>query len=122
MKYQTKQKSIILNYLKENENCLYSAKQLQQIFKDEVSKATLYRYLDELYNENIINRYFNEQTNNYEYLYVASKLDCQHHLHFKCSKCGKLYHLKNAITNEQFLIDFSHSLICGLCVSCQIIH
>lgn len=118
MKYITKQKESILNILKEHQDNILSAKKLKELLNDNVSKATLYRNLDELFNEGVINRFYNEALNIYEYQYKIADNDCQHHLHFKCNNCGKIFHLKELVTNNLFVVDYAHSLICGVCKNC----
>ena len=119
MKYQTKQKELILNILKNHEGKFYTAKELLKLLQNQVSKATLYRCVDELYQENVIKRYYNEISNSYEYQYLNNSDDCNHHLHLKCNKCGKIFHIFDKISTNLFLIDYHSSIINGVCNICS---
>ena len=119
MAYQTKQKEIILNTFKDHNNESLTAKDLLLYINESVSKATLYRIIDNLVKDNIINKYYNEISNSYEYQYIGNSNDCHNHLHLKCNKCGKIYHLDNMFNNKlSFSIDYTHSLLYGTCSVC----
>ena len=119
MKYNTKQKQLIIETLKKYDNQYVCAKELEEILLLSVSKATLYRYLDDLSKENIINKHYNEQNNCYEYQYIDDD-DCLNHLHLKCNVCGKIIHLHefNINTNNSFVLDYAHTLLYGTCNNC----
>ena len=121
--YKTKQKENILNLLKNNNEKTLSAIEIIRLLNLKVSKATIYRQLDSLFRKNIINRYYNESTNRYEYSYSIDE-KCSYHLHLKCNKCGMIYHLNDKITRSitsdlNFNIDFNNSLIYGICQKCK---
>ena len=118
MIYNTKQRKLILEIFKENKNSLLNAKEIKSLLNDKVSKATLYRLLNILCEENIIKKSFNEFNNSYEYS-LNENNDCNNHLHLKCDLCGKIIHLKEIKPElNNFLIDFSHSIIHGTCKAC----
>lgn len=117
--YKTKQKQAILDLFKENNTLTFNAHEIINKLINFTSKATIYRQLDKLCNDGIINKFYNEKENIYEYQYVNKTHDCHQHLHLKCNKCGKIIHLQNNIINEiNFKIDYSHSLIYGTCNDC----
>lgn len=119
MTYNTKQKEKILEILKDNENESMSAKEIIENFN--MPKATTYRTLESLFENKIINRYYNEHTNAYEYQYISPSLNCNFHLHLKCDNCGKIYHLYNNFGNNMpFIINFKSSVIHGKCVHCEV--
>ncbi len=119
MSYQTKQKNILLTTLKEHEGMSFSAKELNEKLSMFISKATLYRLLDSLCKEQVITKYYNEIAKVYEYQYYKDAINCKTHLHFKCNECGKLYHLHSTLNEQNFLIDYSHSMIYGRCFKCR---
>lgn len=121
MKYNTKQKKLLLDIFDSNPSHLYSTKELREILKDNISKATLYRLLDLLCKDNILKSSFNEKLNCHEYQLVKDDTCC-HHLHLKCDYCGKIYHLDNFKIPQfnDFLIDFTHTLIHGTCKMCKL--
>ena len=127
--YSTKQKSIIMEILKENKDKLLSPDEIVDILKEKnesCSKATLYRFLDNLVITKEIRKCYNQDSNRFEYQLVQG--DCATHLHLKCKKCGLVIHLccddtKNYLNHisieHEFLIDQMSSTIYGLCKSCR---
>lgn len=94
--YQTKQKSYILNILKENKDKHLNAEEIFMILKEQnlsVSLATLYRYLDKLVNENIVRKYTSSHLGKACYQYIDSHCHKHNHFHLICLKCNKLIHL-----------------------------
>jgi len=124
MNYNTKQRQILLDTFKNNKNKSFNAKDLLLLLSNDLSKATLYRELDSLEKENIINKYFNQVNNSFEYQYNNIEEHCNSHLHMKCLTCGRVIHLhgllNKEITNNEisFKVDFTHSLIMGTCKEC----
>lgn len=127
--YNTKQKSAILNILKNNKEKLISPAEILEKLEasgEHIGKATLYRFLDNLVLTKEIRKSFNEEINGFEY--QMSQGDCENHLHLKCKNCGLVIHLKcddtknylNHISIEhKFLIDQMSSTIYGLCNECR---
>lgn len=127
--YNTKQKSAILNILKNNKEKLISPAEILEELEasgEHIGKATLYRFLDNLVLTKEIRKSFNEEINGFEY--QMSQGDCENHLHLKCKNCGLVIHLKcddtknylNHISIEhKFLIDQMSSTIYGLCNECR---
>ena len=90
-----------------------------------IDKATIYRNLKRLEDEQIIHKVFNEKTNLYEY---SLSIDCDNHFHLKCLKCGKTIHLEcseanefiNHISNEHsFMVKESMTTLYGVCERCK---
>lgn len=116
--YNTKHKTLILETLKNNEGESYSAKELMDILN--LPKATVYRNLEYLYENKVINRYFNDNIDSYEYQYIDISTSCMNHLHLKCDNCGKIYHLTNMKENSfPFIINYKNSIIHGTCIHCE---
>lgn len=127
--YSTKQKSIIMEILKENKEKLLSPDEILDILKlkdESCSKATLYRFLDNLVLTKEIRKCYNQDSNRFEYQLCQG--DCSRHLHLKCKKCGLVIHLDCHDTEEflhhiseehGFLIDNYESTIYGLCPKCR---
>lgn len=121
--YKTKKKNILLDFFKENSNNIYTAKDLLEILSD-IPKATIYRNLESLSLSKSIRKTYNSVLNAYEYQY---SIDCCHHLHLKCSKCGKIIHLDcdkassliSHINNSHgFTINLNDSILYGMCKEC----
>jgi Fur family ferric uptake transcriptional regulator len=130
MEYKTKQREIVLEYLKSHPEYSLSAKEIKDALNNEVSKATLYRTLDKLEEEHILRKYYNEFTSNYEYQYAHKEDTCSSHLHLKCTQCGRLIHLHCKEANElinhiskehDFFINQENTIIYGICSKCSLV-
>ena len=66
MEYKTKQKEKILSYLNSKKDYVVSANDIIKDLGKEVSKATIYRYLDQLEKEEKVKKQFNKDTSSYE--------------------------------------------------------
>ncbi|MGN1412116.1 MAG: Fur family transcriptional regulator [Oscillospiraceae bacterium] len=127
--YKTKQREIILKYLKENSNDHINADELAEHLKNSgnpVGKSTIYRYLDRLCCENMVRKFISPDGKSSCFQII--KDECHYHYHFKCIKCGELLHIKCSsldnvsthIQNEHgFKIDLSQTIIYGYCKKCS---
>lgn len=127
--YKTRQRDIILRYLKENSNIHINADELSEHLKNggnPVGKSTIYRYLDRLCNENIVRKFISPDGKSSCYQIIQE--ECHYHYHFKCINCGELLHIKcNSLDNvsthiqeeHNFKIDLSQTIIYGYCKNCQ---
>ena len=66
MEYKTKQKEKILSYLNSKKDYVVSANDIIKDLGKDVSKATIYRYLDQLEKEERVKKQFNKDTSSYE--------------------------------------------------------
>ena len=130
MEYKTKQKEKILSYLNSKKDYVVSANDIIKDLGKEVSKATIYRYLDQLEKEEKVKKQFNKDTSSYEYLICANDNSCLKHLHLKCIKCGKMIHLHCSVADSllshiskehNFFITPNNNTLTGLCSSCSLI-
>lgn len=129
--YKTKQRSNILNYLKENKEKHITAEEIILYFKKigtPIGKSTIYRYLDNLVQENIIRKYANSETGGAAcFQYINNHDKCNNHYHMKCTKCGALIHLDcdeiNELSNHifkehNFKLDTCKIILYGTCENC----
>lgn len=130
MEYKTKQKEIIIKILQDNNELSMNAKEILAKLGSRVSKATLYRALERLEEENKIRRFYNEVTSSYEYQYLDANDKCSSHLHLKCNSCGKLFHLhceesdsflSHIAHDHNFFVSQNETMIYGICKSCSIV-
>lgn len=127
--YQTKQKTAIIEYLKANSE---SHLAVDQILFDlnkrniKVSSATLYRFLDNLINLNMVRKIILDNSNKACFQYINSS--CHSHYHLMCTKCNKLYHLRcdeidelidHVYKNHDFKIEPERILLYGICKDCE---
>ena len=123
--YNTNNKQILLDIFKENNDRTFTATQLIELLKDKMNKATIYRQLIKLEENNEIIKFYNSSDDIYEYQLYQH---CNQHLHLKCTKCGKIVHLKcdetDAFLNHiekhhGFSVDKETTIIYGLCKECR---
>ena len=129
-RYNTKQREMILNYLKDNKDSNITAEEILNYFEDagtKLGKATVYRYLNDLVKQNVIKKYMVEGRNCSCYQYVEEQ-NCSEHYHLKCEKCNKIIHLEceefkevqNHIAQEHnFELDSVKTVLYGICKECS---
>ena len=125
MKYKTKHRTDIINFLKKNEDKHYTIQELHQKLKD-IPQATLYRLVDSLVEEGQVRKYIIGPNSSCCFQYNHDE-SCHHHFHLVCEKCGKLIHLEchevdHLLTHIKddhgFAIDTSKVNFYGLCDEC----
>ncbi len=129
--YNTRQKTIILEMLKNNKNKHLTADDMLFILsaqKVSVSRATLYRYLDVLVQTGDVKKYILPDSDKACYQYVDSGDSCKEHFHLMCIDCGTLQHLECVHINEvinhvenmhKFKVDPGRVVFYGLCEDCM---
>lgn len=129
--YKTRQKEMILDYMIKNKDIHVTADMILKYFEyhgTPIGKTTVYRNLDRLVNENIIRRFNIEDGTSACYQYAADGCKCMEHFHFKCSECGRLYHIHCELVSEirehvfkehGFVIDSSKTVFYGKCEECS---
>lgn len=128
MTYKTEQRNLLLSFLKENPDKMFSAKQIEAaLCSKNISRSAVYRNLAELENENKIRRC--SVNNSREVLYQFFDLQsCKNHIHLSCKKCGKLFHMENQLADsfineiaisQGFNISKAETTLFGLCDACQ---
>lgn len=128
--YNTKQREKILSYLKENKDSNITAEEILNYFNetgDNIGKATVYRYLNNLLEKNIIKKYMVEDRNCSCYQYIDGE-NCEEHYHLKCEKCNKIIHLdceefiyiqKHILAEHNFELDKVKTVLYGICNECK---
>lgn len=127
--YQTRQRSLILNYLVTHRNRHITAEEIIHHFQSngiQLGKSTVYRYLNLLLEKGTIRKYLRGSGPTACYRYVEEQtpeMPC----HLKCEKCGKVQDLScEEITmiatsfSEEigFQLDLSHTVFLGQCREC----
>lgn len=123
--YNTKQKDIILEVIKKQDS-EFSAKNIYNEVKDLTGLTTVYRLIDKLVNDGILNKTIGEDnTTYYQYLPECNN---KNHFYLKCTNCGNLIHidcdcieeLTSHITkHHKFKPKKEHIIIEGICNNCQ---
>ncbi len=131
--YNTKQKTAILELLKENQGKHFTADDILLSLSGEnmsIGKTTVYRYLEKLVSENVVRKYEISKTDAscYEYCPASEHSACLTHYHLKCTSCNKLFHIncktlnvisEHIFSEHNFLIDKSKTVFYGLCDACS---
>ncbi|MBE6673950.1 MAG: transcriptional repressor [Ruminococcaceae bacterium] len=127
--YSTKQREVILAYLKEN-NAHVTASDVIFHLKEEgcvVSTATVYRTLEKLEKDGVVKKMIIGEGTGACYQYIDGD-GCSEHFHLKCVKCGRLIHLsceflhsmESHIFNEHgFTVSSGRTIIYGTCAQCS---
>lgn len=129
--YKTRQREIILELLKENSKRHLTADDVIGYLKEQdtpVGKATVYRCLERLKEQGIIRKYILPEGKGACYQYAEVHNECHRHYHFKCEKCGKLFHVEceyldgvsgHVYKEHGFMINSSRTVYYGVCKNCN---
>lgn len=124
--YNTRQREIILDAIRKNKN-EFTIKDIHLNIKDKVGLTTVYRLVDKLVEEGLLNKFIGKD--NITYYQYLEKCEHQNHFYLKCESCGDIVHVDcdciEEITNHIFLKhDFKpsreHIIIYGICKNCII--
>ena len=132
-KYKTKQKEILLSYLESVPGVHFTANDVCCHFKSqgaEIGQSTVYRQLESLVDEGIINKYVLDPNGPACFEYMAEDDHCEGEVcfHCKCEKCGKLIHMhcdeligiqQHLSAEHQFKLDPMRTVFYGLCEECS---
>ena len=128
--YRTRQREMIIDYMIRNRDIHVTADMIINYFKLQgtpVGKTTVYRNLDKLVAENVVRKFTIEDGVGACYQYAPDGSRCAEHYHFKCSECGRLFHIQCDFMNEikghvykehKFVIDSSKTVFYGICEEC----
>lgn len=129
--YNTEQRKMLLNYLKENSEREFSidalSLELGEISGGKIGKSTIYRQVKELCRSGLLRR-FRKEGKTVVYQYMEHGGDCCNHFHLKCTACGRLVHLECADAENlaqhikekhDFVLDLSKTVLYGLCKECR---
>ena len=131
-KYKTKQREILLNYLKCVPGQHFTAADICEYFRSQgasIGQSTVYRQLEELVDEGVINKYVLDPTGPACFEYIGADEHCEGEVcfHCKCEKCGKLIHMhcdelieiqQHLSAEHQFKLDPLRTVFYGLCEEC----
>lgn len=132
-RYKTRQKEILIDYLKSSPGTHFTAKDVCAHFTAQnvkIGQSTIYRQLETLVNEGVINKYVIDKKSPACFEYAGAEKEHQSGdcFHCKCEKCGKLIHLRceeltgmkeHLLTDQQFAIDPLRTVLYGVCDECR---
>lgn len=122
--YNTKQKDIILNVIKQ-ETQEFTIKDIYDRIKNETGLTTIYRLVDRMVEEGRLSKYIGkDNTTYYQYLVDCNK---DNHFYLKCDKCGKMVHIDcdcieeisyHILKKHKFKPNKKNIIINGFCEKC----
>lgn len=122
--YNTKQKEKIINVIKKHDN-EFTIKDLYTELNEEIGLTTIYRLVDRLVLDGIINK--NIGKNNITYYQYFEKCDHENHFYLKCEDCGHMEHVDcdcisdltcHILDEHKFIPSKEHIIINGICKKC----
>lgn len=129
--YNTHQKEMLLSFLKAHPDTPFSidalSEELASFFPDAPGKSTVYRLMSVLTDNGTVKRFVNG--NSRQFLYqIAGDEECHHHLHMKCTDCGKLIHMDHKLSEQlladilgrnDFSVEVDSTTLFGHCKDCK---
>ena len=132
-KYNTKQREVLLDYLRTVPGEHITAADVCRYFREQgtpIGQSTIYRQLESLVDEGVINKYIIDGTTPacFEYAGEESHADAEICFHCKCEKCGKLIHMhcdelegigEHLLSHHGFRLNPMRTVFYGLCEDCM---
>ena len=128
--YNTRQKRVLLNFLKERGLRHFSVDDVVFEMQDRgerVGRSTVYRYLELLAEQGSVRKYQNVQGVT-QYQHVEDAGQCGGHFHMMCSRCGELLHVdcgligalsEHLMQEHDFMLDPRETILVGICGKCR---
>lgn len=125
--YKTKQRDLVLSYLKENDRCM-SADEIINGLREmgcAVSKTTVYRTLELFTEDGQTSKFVGAPGESALYRYSG---DHCNHFHLKCTECGKTVCADCAFISRMqehfyehhgFSVSKTQTVIYGICKNCR---
>ena len=130
--YRTRQREALLDYMRSlpgehvtaGDACAYLERKGSPI-----GQTTVYRQLERLVDEGILNKYTIDTTSPacFEYVPASDHVPGKSCYHCKCEKCGRLIHLHcddvealqaHLLSAHDFLLDARRTVFYGVCADC----
>ena len=114
-----------MDFMANNPDRIFKASEIAQSLPT-VSLSTIYRNLDRLEKQGMVQIVGAEENNELRYRYIGPSC-CQAKMHLICKKCGKFFHLdgpalKILLFSVQklngFIVDQQESVLLGYCAEC----
>ena len=130
--YRTKQREMLLEYLEGKQGVHITAADVCEYFQEQgaqIGQSTVYRQLEKLVDEGLINKYIVDGVSPacFEYVSPESHEDASVCYHCKCEKCGALIHMhceemeeiqSHLLAEHKFKMDPIRTIFYGLCEHC----
>ena len=130
--YNTRQRSRLLEYMQTVPGEHFTAKDVCDYFQacgTPIGVATVYRQLERMVEEGLVNKYIIDANSPacFEYVGEDMHVEAETCFHCKCEKCGKLIHLhcdelaeiqSHLYKEHRFKLDLMRTVFYGLCEQC----
>lgn len=128
--YNTRQREAIVAYLRQQSDRYLTAAHIAAHFAQEkvpIGRTTLYRQLDKLLQQGLVEKYFFWEDSRAYFQYAKKDGNEQQHIHLKCQQCGKVMNLKqnvvprlynSVLRNSAFEMDIAKTVLYGKCGNC----
>ncbi len=128
MVYSTEQRNILLTFLKEHSDTVFSVNQIEEALSSQnISRSALYRNLAELEKLKKVKR-SNKVGSREAFFQYYDNLECLNHIHLSCNKCGRIFHMTNDLAENLienlksqvgFTINKRETTLYGTCKECS---
>lgn len=130
--YNTQQKQDLIYFLKKYADQAFTIDDIAEKMKADPSfisapgKSTIYRLMPRLVEDNIVKCFAKGRGSKATYQIIGGE-HCHHHMHLKCTGCGRLLHMDDEESCKlmahikamsHFDIDLSQTLLFGRCEGC----
>lgn len=131
LNYQTKQRTVILNFLTANAGETYDVDSLYDTLVkrgEKVSRTTVYRMLKKLEEEKSIVSFFDASRKRTLFRFNPNPDAGENQIHLQCTACGKVEHLDCSYlssfeahlqTEHHFKLSASKRVFSGICEDCE---
>ncbi len=133
VQYKTRQREELLDYLKSISGSQVTAGEVYEHFisrGSSIGKTTVYRALERLVEEGLVNKYIIDETSAARFEYIEREERCHRPVcfHCKCEECGRLIHLEcgemvhmqaHLLDEHGFTIDPLRTVFYGICADCR---
>ncbi|WP_138268929.1 Fur family transcriptional regulator [Anaerofustis stercorihominis] len=129
--YNTKQRKILIDCFENMDKKHFRASDVLEYLEKEnsnIGKSTVYRQLESMVNEGILNKYIIDINTPACFEYEGKSRHEDMLFHLKCEKCGKLIHLhcheiddfqKHLYTTHNFKLNPKRTVFYGICEECE---
>lgn len=130
--YNTEQRKVLTDFMSMHSETPFTIEELIIALQNDKSissvpgRSTVYRLMTKMVNEGAVKRFVKGHSRHFYYQIVSSH-HCHEHIHMKCTKCGKLYHMDDSETekilsevlhNANFMVDREETTLYGTCGCC----
>ncbi len=126
--YQTQQKKLLLDFLKEHSGTPLSIEEIAAGLTGDGApgKSTVYRLVNRLVEEGSVRRFAKGNSRHFVYQLLDCH-GCKEHMHCRCVSCGKLFHMNHQLSRDMetllaangFSLDTGKTTLLGTCQGCK---